>query len=297
MGTSGSSKGPGSRTPLLPTWLDTSGGGGATGDGSDGSQDNGSGNGTDGPATPSTEGPRPAIAAPATSNRYRAGRSNFTTYAKSGGNNTSSMRKSVRDYVRTGSNGKSIATQKMGSARTTASNMLGILQSFQSNGISQTLANYKLNHLVGRPIEDVFAGLTDVVCKDGGSIDEGIARDAWLETIIDLSEMGITDLDALTESHIQIQEIFFSFIALSIEKKLIQEIGAKALKVADDIDTLKKIEDQLSDYIKGAVKDTFSSGAIKDLQNLTDQEIKHLVDKTYNDTWDLLITLGDAEDE
>ena len=54
----------------------------------------------------------------------------------------------------------------------------------------------------GVPIEEVFAGLADYICPEGGSIDEGIARDAFVETIADLAGAGITDIDALTSGQI-----------------------------------------------------------------------------------------------
>ena len=48
-----------------------------------------------------------------------------------------------------------------------------------------------------------FLGLVDYVCPDGGSIDEGIAREAFVETIADLAGAGIADLDSLTADQIQ----------------------------------------------------------------------------------------------
>jgi hypothetical protein len=39
-------------------------------------------------------------------------------------------------------------------------------------------------------------GLTDIICRDGGSLDEAVARDAWLETVAELEQFGIENLDA-----------------------------------------------------------------------------------------------------
>ena len=61
-----------------------------------------------------------------------------------------------------------------------------------------TVRALNLGALAGHPIEEIFLGLADYVCPDGGSIDEGIAREAFIETIADLAGAGITDLDGLT---------------------------------------------------------------------------------------------------
>ena len=73
----------------------------------------------------------------------------------------------------------------------------------------------------GRSVQEIFTGITEVVCQDGGSIDEAIARDAWLETVAELDQIGIDNLDAVTDE--QIQELFLSFVAHSIEARLYQE--------------------------------------------------------------------------
>ena len=70
---------------------------------------------------------------------------------------------------------------------------LGVLRGFQRDGTDATLRHLNLSRLAGRPVADLFLGLTDVICPDGGAIDEGMARDAWLETVIDLGDLGIDD--------------------------------------------------------------------------------------------------------
>ena len=79
---------------------------------------------------------------------------------------------------------------------------------------------------------DVFIGLTDVICLDGGSIDEGIARDAWLETIVDIDQLGIENLDDLSTE--QIEEVFLAFVAHAIETRVYQDIGLNGFQTAED---------------------------------------------------------------
>jgi hypothetical protein len=179
----------------------------------------------------------------------------------------------------------------MGASRSTARGVLGVLRDFQRDGVNATLRRLNLGDLVGRPLEEVFTGLTDVVCADGGSIDEGIALDAWLETIADIADLGAVDAAALTPE--QMGDIFVAFIAHSIEGRLLQDIGANGMKVAADLAAVEAFERQLRDYIRRSVRDSFASD-ITNPASLTDRQIGEIVDRTYRDAWELLIAWGDA---
>jgi len=274
MGTSGPSSGPNSNSVLVPTWVDEPG---ATEDQS--SQDNRSS--------------RPAIEPAPLPARFRGARRNFSAFAKSGGNNQGALRRAVRDYVRSGTGGSGGATRRMGSSRATARGMLGVFQGFQRDGIDATLQRHNLENLAGRPAGDIFIGLTDVICLDGGSIDEGIARDAWLETIVDIDQLGIENLDDLSTE--QIEEVFLTFVTHAIETRLFQDIGLNGFRTAEDPSAIEAFEAQFHDYIRRAVRDAFSSDLIN-LSNLSDPDISNIVDETYRNAWDLLEAWGDINE-
>lgn len=179
----------------------------------------------------------------------------------------------------------------MGASRNAARGVLGVLRDFQRDGVNATLRRLNLGDLVGRPLEEVFTGLTEIVCRDGGSIDEGIALDGWLETVADLEDLNVADPGALTPD--QMRDIFLAFIAHTIEGRLLQDIGANGLKVAADLEAIEAFENQLRDYIRRSVRDSFSSD-ISTPASLTDQQIQNIVDSTYQDAWELLVAWGDA---
>ena len=283
MGTSGRSSGPKSGTPLVPSWLDESSAAGSVQPPPAGA-----------PvpiSTPPEQSsvPLPALPAVSAPGRFRAARSNFSRFASSGGNDRRSLNRAVRDYIRTGAGGSKNATRRMGASRSTAAGVLGLLRDFQRDGVDATLRRLNLGDLVGRPLEQVFAGLTDVVCPDGGSIDEGIALDAWLETVAALE--GLADLAALTPE--QMSEIFLTFISHSIQGRLLQDIGANGLKVAADLDAIESFQTQLDDYIARSVRDSFSSD-ISAPVTLSDRQIQDIVNSTYQDAWELLVAWGDS---
>ncbi|MCG7872693.1 MAG: hypothetical protein JAZ11_11385 [Candidatus Thiodiazotropha lotti] len=198
----------------------------------------------------------------------------------------------MRDYVRTGSRGSRNATSRMGSSRSTASGALGVFRGFLRDGVENTLRYLNLNDLVGRSAEDLLIGLTDTICQDGGSIDEAIARDAWLETIAELDKFEINDLDSLTTE--QVSEVFLAYVAHAIETRLFQDIGVNGLNVAGSLVEIESFEAQLRSYIHRAVRDSFSSD-ISQLSNLQDKEINEIVDQTYREAWELLEAWGSME--
>ena len=285
MGTSSQSSGSGSGTALVPTWLDEPGSGPLLGGSAeDGSQD-AQQDGQDG-------GPKPPIPEPVQIRRFQSARNNFSRFASSGGNDQGALRRAVRDYVRSGTGSSTNAVRRMAPSRSSAGRVLGVLRGLQSDGMQETLRLLNLQNLSGRSVQDIFTGLTEVVCQDGGTIDEAIARDAWLETIAELDQFGIDDLDALTED--QVREIFLKFVAHSIEARLYQEIGINSFKLSEDLDNIEAFDRQFRDYIERSVRDSFS-GDISQLSNMSDDDIRHIVDVTYLETWELLKHLGDRE--
>jgi hypothetical protein len=284
MGTSGSSKGSQSTTPLVPTWLDEP----QTGPLPGGDEETGD-DGNDAPAG-QDNGPRPAILPPPEPVRFQRARGNFSRFAGSGGNDRGALRRAVRDYVRSGTRGSGNAVRRMGASRTAASNALGVFRDFQRDGVRETLRRLNLQNLIGRSLQDAFLGLTEVICRDGGSVDEATARDAWLETVAELDKLGIGE----TLSSDQIREVFLSFIAHTIETRLYQEIGVNGFRIADDIDDIEGFDAQFRSYIERAVRDSFSSD-LTALSVMSDDDIKTAVDQTYREAWELLELLGDRE--
>jgi hypothetical protein len=287
MGTSGSSDGPNPRTPLVPSWLGD-GPGAVPADGNSSSPPNGNQR-----AAPGQPQPLPPIPPAPPPGRFTTPRRNFSAFAGSGGSDGRALRRAIRDYVRSGTRGSSNATRRMGASRATARGVLGVLRDFQRDGVNPTLARLNLGDLVGRPLEDVFMGLTDVICGDGGSIDEGIAREAWLETIAELDELAVTDPAVLSPD--QMGDIFLTFIAHSVVGRLLQDIGANGFKFAADLAGIAAFDAQLKSYIRRSVRDSFS-GDLAAPAALSEQQIRTIVDRTYQEAWDLLVAQGDAEE-
>ena len=211
MGTSSAYGGPGGGTPLVPSWL----GSDAMGDGAPPPTALDS---EPGGAPPSPPPNRPEIPAQGDPNRFTGARSNFTRFARSGGTDRASLGRAVSGYVSTSSGGARQAAQRMGASRGAGARLLNFLTAAQAYGAKEALKAFDLEGLAGRPIDEVFLGLVDFICPNAGSVDEGIAREAFVETIIELTTLGVTNLDALTPD--QMQTVFELYATHAIEARL-----------------------------------------------------------------------------
>lgn len=284
MGTSSAYGGPGNSTPLIPSWLEPNGEAPPPAPNETSADGDGAGDGA-----PEQE-PLPDTLS--NTNRFTVPRTNFTRFVRSGGNDRTSLGRAVSGYVSRSSGGARNAARRMGSTRRTGRQLLGFLSNAVTQGARQALRVLNLESLAGRPIDEIFLGLVDYICPDGGTVDEGIARDAFIETIADLAENGIVDLDALTPD--QMQTLFELHTAHAIQTRICNDIGAQAILLPADVRTATSIQDQIFDFVRRGVADalTRSGNAINEL---TADNIQQFVDQVYEDAFAILRSLGERE--
>lgn len=290
MGTSSAYGGPGGSTPLIPSWLEPD----IIGDGLPlNAPDSGSEHDPQElePKTPSPPN-RPEIPALADPNRFSGPRNNFTRFARSGGSDRASLGRAVSGYVSTASGGARKAARHMGASRGAGARLLNFLTEAQVHGAKEALKTLNLEGLAGRPIDEVFLGLADYICPNVGTVDEGIAREAFVETIIELTTIGVTDLDALTPD--QMQTVFEMYATHAIEARLCNDIGTKIITAPADAQTAIRVQEQLRDFICNAVSDALTT-ARTETPTLTQDLALSFVDSVYERAFDILQALGDAE--
>lgn len=284
MGTSTSYGGPGGGTPLVPSWL------------GDPPASPPQGNGPDG-APPADNAPpsppvRPAIPKPADPLRFSSPRNGFTRFARSGGSDRASLGRAVSGYVSSSSGGARSAAQRMGASRGASARLLGFLSDAQARGVREALRALDLESLAGRPIAEIFVGLADYICPGAGTVDEGIAREAYIETIIELASEGLTDLNTFTAD--QMQTVFELYATHAIEARICNDIGTKAVMMPSDAQAAHRVEKQLRDFIRGGVSDALIR-AQEQTPNLTPDRIQSFVDSVYESAFAVLQALGEAE--
>jgi hypothetical protein len=230
----------------------------------------------------------------ADSTRFSTARNNFSRFAGSGGNDRRSLGRAVSSYVGSSSGGARTAAARMGSTRGASRRLVGFLSDAVTRGATEALRALNLDALAGRPIEEIFLGLADYVCPDGGNIDEGIAREAFIETIADLAGAGITDLDGLTPD--QMQTVFELYATNAIEARLCNDIGAKVVILPSDSRQAARVQAQLNDFVRRAVADALTAARAV-ATALTPGRVLTFVGSICEQAFAILQIMGDAEAE
>lgn len=294
MGTSGSYGGAGSNSPLEPTWLNDPTP--ASAPVFPAPEPLGPAAPNPAPTTPQSPPPDQTPLLPATQqpipNRFAAPRANFSRFARSGGAARAALGRALSCYVSTAAGGARRAARRMGPSRNAGARLYAFLADVQERGPVEALRSINLQALAGRPIEEVFLGITEYVCPVGGSVDEGIARDAFIETVADLASQGITDFDGLTAD--QAQTVFEMFATHAIEARITNDIGKNEIKLPADVAAIARVQAQLHDFVARAVADALSR-ASGTSGPLTQQQALQHVDTIYEAAFDMLRVLADAE--
>ncbi len=279
MGTSTAYSGPNGGTPLIPSWL-----------GDDPvPAPSGSGPGGDEPPVSPSRPPIPEMADP---QRFSGARSNFTRFSGSGGSDRASLGRALSNYVSKSTGGSRQAAQRMGSSRAAGARLLGFLADAQARGVREALRELNLESLAGRPIAEIFIGLADHICPGTGTVDEGIARDAYIETIVELASEGLTDLSTFTPE--QMQTVFELYATHAIEARILNDIGTKAVMMPASAQAAHRVEQQLRDFIRGGVSDALVREREKS-PNPNSERVHAFVNAVYESAFSILQALGEAE--
>lgn len=290
MGTSGSFGG--SKSGLVPSWVDEPAaspaaapdgdGDGLPGNGADGDEEGGA----SAPATPAPYAPISAVPA---SSGFGGARGNLTRGART--SDAGAIRRGAGQYVSASGGGRA-AARRMPNSRAVAGGVAGFARSFANQGPVEALRQFNLDGMSGAPAEDVFVALTDMLCPTGGTIEEAIARDAMLETIADLAAAGVGNFDQLSVD--DLREFFIGVVSRSIEGKILNEVGTNAVTVPADITGVERAQNMLHDFVEGCVRDEFEERGTE-LSDLDGAAIDSFVDDLYAAALDLVEALGGDE--
>lgn len=289
MGTSTAYGGPSGRDPLVPSWLGSDGGGSPPGGPPEAPRGDHGQPGQNGAPPAPQQQPIPPAANP---NRFTGPRGNFTRFARSGGSDRASLGRAVSQYVSSSAGGARQAAQRMGTSRAAGTRLVSFLADAQVRGAREALRTLNLEALAGRPLPEILIGLADHVCPGAGTVDEGIAREAYVETVVELTTSGLTDLDALSPD--QMLTVFEIYATHAIEARICNDIGLKAVTMPEDAQAALRVEAQLRDFVRNGVSDALanerSDGAV-----LTSDRIQGFVDRVYEDAFRFLHARGEAE--
>lgn len=183
----------------------------------------------------------------------------------------------------------------MGASRVAGARLVSFLADAQVRGPQAALRTLNLESLAGRPLPEILVGLADHVCPGAGTVDEGIAREAYVETIVELTSAGITDLNALTAD--QMLTVFEIYATHAIEARICNDIGTKAITMPVDAQAAIRVEAQLRDFIRNGVSDALVDARGPSASPLSSNRVQSFVDQVYEDAFRFLHARGEAESD
>lgn len=211
MGTSSSGIGPVGKTPLLPDW--------ALADGETTSEED-----SQESAAPEVKSERRPMEN--TTDDLTGAKSSLTRVF----NNRpgSSFKRAAKNYVRkTGGAGNATKSARAGIRAGSA--YLGFISSLSANGLHQTLTDYGLSGVIGKPALEVLSKISDQIAPLGSTNDEAIARASVMAAFDKLCERLLSEednLDALNNlTEDDIRESVVEYVSIYIFKKWVYELG------------------------------------------------------------------------
>lgn len=241
-------------------------------------------------ANPSQLGPAPS--GPVNNDgtgSLRGARSSFTRFARTG--SPSDLGKALSSYVRKGIGGASRGARRMGTSRATAAKLLSIFGDVQRNGAGETLRRLQLAVAPGQPASQVLLTLLEFICPPGGAIDEGVARQAALNTIAELDEIGSGSFEDMTQT--DRQNFFLDFVANSIESMIMADLGGRGITMPDDVEAVERIQSQLSSFITGCTRGQLAN-RLEQWPAPTDQEVNQVTFAIYEAAFDLIASAAEG---
>lgn len=258
MGTSQSSKGPGSKLPIVPPWV------------SDPDNGNGSTVSGEAPEQPVQASEQQILLAPA--RRFADARRSIGSFAKTG--NKVQMKKALGSYVRTSYGGAKTVAKRHANTSRTAVTLYDIL--------SPQNAREAIERIIERPIfegqsaEELMNAIVEATRPVDGTQDAEANRRSIKDALADLLEkFPNADLLQLSE-----EERMFAaqqYIFWDIFKRFQLDLGTAIHNKAPDIATALTRLKEVRDYIKETVSATFNK-----LQKAGEKPDKNTVGRIIN---------------
>lgn len=242
------------------------------------------GGGTPGPTpTPPPSRLPPPPPSGSTATDYAQARAAFTRFSRT--RDRRDLGRALSHYTGDGAGGRSRSASRLGASRAAGSRLLGIVRDLQRVGAAEVLRQLNLDGMAGQPADRVFLAMLEYVCPAGGTLDEGIARQAMLEAIGDLAEAGTTSFDTMT-----IEErcgLFIEFVIHSIEGQVLAELFQRGIAMPASSADIEYVQDQLHDFVGGCIRGSLE-GRLSGVDQMSNGEIDRTVRAVYEGAFGLV---------
>lgn len=270
MGTSTHNSGQKGKTPLVPSWLESSE--------------------LEGQLSPEHDDTGNNLIGKF--NRFTQPRGEFTRYINSTGRDSGMARKSISNYVRNSMGGSRNATRRLGAARSSGARLLDVTKLLASGGVNAVEQYLSLNNLAKKSATDALLDITNFVCPDGGPQDEGIARNAYITAIEESPELAEVPFEQLTAD--QMLLIVQKSMANVVCDRIINDIGNKIIMLPNNTSTAETLVENIKEYVNGAISDAVSRLEVS-VNKLSQNKSIQIVDEVYKTAFEIMEKAGDEE--
>ncbi len=195
MGTSSSSKGSGSKQPMVPPWAD------------------------DQPGTPVPKAPP---------KRFQAFRTSFGKYLKSG--DPGDLKRSLGHYARTATGGSGVGPRRFGSVYNAGGDFYEVLKSLGGDGGAAADRGLSKDSLAGEPLDVVCQRLAEALAPDNGDADR--IREAIDEAMLEV--LGEGDFDPASLDDETVDRIMGEYLSQTVFQEIVEEVGGSWANAPDD---------------------------------------------------------------
>lgn len=256
MGTSSHNPGQNGHSPMVPSWVDDE------------------------------QEVIPAIATPidpnADSERFSDPRGNMTRFARTG--RYDNLRHAASQYVKHSVGGAHNAFQRLGLARHNTAILVGAVGAYSLGGAAGVQEYLKTYDLIGKRADEALRSITDLICSDGGTTNEGIVRDAYIDTIAETPELRSVNFEELTPAQLMI--VLQGCITRVVIGRLLNDIGNKVLTVPESLQNIKNLKDRVITFVNGVVSDSFTRLNIHP-DNIHQHETQELTNSVYFQVYEI----------
>ena len=262
MGTSQSSKGPGSGVPMVPPWAD------------DATQENNKKDSKESSQTQQTP-----VAPKA---RFGPARRNLGDFAKSGEKNN--LKRALGQYTRGGYGGAARAAQRLSSTAATAAVLAGVLNQLSGSSSSSTKGPIDSEIIKNGSAEQILDAVVNATKEIDGSQDSEASRAAIRDALTDvLTEFPETDLTELSLE--QCDFVIERYTAHEIIRRFELDLGKTILEKAPTASVALSRLKEAKDYVIEVVAEAFRKSKESNRQTSSSSSIKEIIKSTLREAF------------
>lgn len=179
---------------------------------------------------------------------------------------------------------KAYSTTHLGNSKLGAvsGNVIGFLLNAKYYGLDKALSDEGLDFLVGKPIDEIYIGLTNYFCTDNSTLDENVIRDCVIEIFTDNNIVDFEDLDKLDGS-ILLQNFIIKYIQINFEVAFTEKINGLC-------ETLEKAKSNIEDvkqYIDDTIRNLYEMDELLEI-NWRGKEGEEFINKRCKECYELI---------